>query len=68
MIRATAEGLQGLLREWYERARLSDAQVGAIRWLAAQPSAPAKMTCAAKRFAAEAVGRIVDHAMRGLGR
>jgi Thioredoxin len=32
-----------LLREWYERARLDDAQIAAIRWLAAQPDGPANL-------------------------
>ena len=33
----------GFLRERYERARLSAAQIGAIQWLAAQPNGPAKI-------------------------
>jgi hypothetical protein len=33
----------GYLRERYERARLTDEQVAAIRWLAAQPGGPAKI-------------------------
>ena len=33
----------GVLRERYARARLSDAQAAAIRWLAAQPGGPAKI-------------------------
>jgi len=32
-----------VLRERYARTRLSDQQVGAIKWLAAQPSGPAKI-------------------------
>src|SRR5262245_2493491 len=37
----TRHDFSGLLRERYERCRLSDAQVAAIRWLAAQPRGPA---------------------------
>jgi hypothetical protein len=33
----------GILRERYARTRLSDQQVAAIRWLAAQPGGPAKI-------------------------
>jgi len=33
----------GYLRERYEKARLTDAQTGSIRWLAAQPNGPAKI-------------------------
>jgi hypothetical protein len=33
----------GYLRERYERARLTDEQTAAIRWLAAQPGGPAKI-------------------------
>jgi len=33
----------GYLRERYERARLTDEQTAAIRWLAAQPGGPAKV-------------------------
>ena len=33
----------GFLRERYERARLTDDQTAAIRWLAAQPGGPAKI-------------------------
>jgi hypothetical protein len=29
------QDFSGLLREWYERARLDDAQIAAIQWLAA---------------------------------
>ena len=35
--------LSGIIRPWYERLRLSDAQAAAIRWLAAQPNGPAKV-------------------------
>jgi hypothetical protein len=34
---------RGLLRTRYEHASLSDAQVAAIRWLAAQTGGPAKV-------------------------
>ena len=37
------QDFSSLLREWYERTRLSDAQIAAIRWLAAQPNGPAKV-------------------------
>ena len=43
----------GLLRDWYERARLSDAQVGAIRWLAAQPNGPAKILVISEEWSSD---------------
>ena len=33
----------GVLRRWYEHARVSEAQTAAIRWLAAQPEGPANI-------------------------
>src|SRR5438094_2174434 len=33
----------GIFRERYARARLTDQQIGAIKWLAAQPDGPAKI-------------------------
>jgi hypothetical protein len=33
----------GVIRERYARARLSDYQTNAIKWLAAQPEGPAKI-------------------------
>ena len=47
------KNFSGLLREWYERARLSDAQVGAIRWLAAQPNAPAKILVVSEEWSSD---------------
>ncbi len=43
----------GLLREWYERARLSDEQVGAVRWLAAQPDGPAKILVLSEEWSSD---------------
>ena len=45
--------LSGLLRECYERRRLSDAQVGAIRWLAAQPDGPAKILAISEEWSSD---------------
>jgi hypothetical protein len=42
-----------LLREWYERARLSDAQIAAIRWLAAQPDGPAKLLVISEEWSSD---------------
>jgi len=42
-----------LLRESYERARLSEAQVGAIRWLAAQPEGPAKVLVISEEWSSD---------------
>ena len=43
----------GLLREWYERVRLSDVQVGAIRWLAEQPNGPAKVLAISEEWSSD---------------
>ncbi|MGH7305605.1 MAG: thioredoxin family protein [Candidatus Rokuibacteriota bacterium] len=43
----------GLLREWYERARLHDAQIAAIRWLAAQPDGPAKLLVISEEWSSD---------------
>lgn len=40
---ATRRDQSAVFRERYARTRLSDHQVGAIRWLAAQPGGPAKI-------------------------
>lgn len=43
----------GFLRESYDRARLSDAQVGAVRWLAAQPNGPRKMLVLSEEWSSD---------------
>ncbi len=43
----------GLLQAWYERACLSDAQVGAIRWLVAQPTGPAKILVISEEWSSD---------------
>lgn len=43
----------GLLREWYERVRLTDAQVSAIGWLAAQPNGPAKLLVISEEWSSD---------------
>src|SRR5437867_6781261 len=43
----------GLLREWYERVRLSDVQVGALRWLAEQPNGPAKVLAISEEWSSD---------------
>jgi Thioredoxin len=43
----------GLLREWYERVRLSDVQVAAIQWLAAQPSGPARILVISEEWSSD---------------
>lgn len=40
---AQRKDFSAFFREQYEKARLSDEQVAAIRWIAAQPNAPRKM-------------------------
>src|SRR2546422_11248137 len=45
------------LREAYERARLTDAQTAAIRWLAAQPNGPAKVRSEERRVGKECRSR-----------
>src|SRR2546422_3726857 len=55
------EGAQGearrdwseYLREAYERARLTDAQTAAIRWLAAQPNGPAKVLVISEEWSSD---------------
>jgi hypothetical protein len=42
-----------LLREWYERARLDDAQIAAIRWLAAQPDGPARLLVISEEWSSD---------------
>ena len=43
----------GFLRESYDRARLTDAQVGAARWLAAQPNAPRKILVLSEEWSSD---------------
>jgi hypothetical protein len=43
----------GFLRESYERARLTDAQVGAVRWLAAQPNGPRKVLVISEEWSSD---------------
>ena len=43
----------GYLRERYTRARLTDDQVAAIRWLAAQPGGPAKIAVLAEDWSSD---------------
>ena len=43
----------GLLRDWHGRARLSDAQVGAIRWLATQPDGPARILVISEEWSSD---------------
>ncbi len=42
-----------LLQAWYDRARLSEAQVGAIGWLAAQPNGPAKILVISEEWSSD---------------
>ena len=42
-----------LLRQWYADARLSDAQVGAIKWLAAQPNGPSKVLVISEEWSSD---------------
>jgi Thioredoxin len=41
------------LRAWSGRLRLSDAQVGAIRWLAAQPNGPARVLVISEEWSSD---------------
>ena len=43
----------GLLRTRYDDMRLTDAQVGAIRWLAAQPAGPAKILVLSEEWSSD---------------
>jgi hypothetical protein len=43
----------GPLRAWYERARLSEAQIAAIRWLAAQPHGPARILVISEEWSSD---------------
>ena len=43
----------GVLRRWYERARVSEAQTAAIRWLAAQPDGPANILAISEEWSSD---------------
>jgi hypothetical protein len=43
----------GFLRESYEKARLTDAQIGAVRWLAAQPNGPRKILVISEEWSSD---------------
>jgi hypothetical protein len=43
----------GFLRDRYATARLTDSQVGAIRWLAAQPGGPAKILVISEEWSSD---------------
>ena len=43
----------GILRAWYEGLELSDAQIGAVRWLAAQPNGPAKILVISEEWSSD---------------
>src|SRR5947207_6297461 len=43
----------GLLRTRYDDMRLTDAQLGAIRWLAAQPAGPAKILVLSEEWSSD---------------
>jgi len=45
--------LSDIVRPWYERARLSDAQRDAIRWLAAQPDGPAHILVISEEWSSD---------------
>ena len=47
------DDFSGPVREWYERARLSDAQTGAIRWLDAQPHSPARVLVISEEWSSD---------------
>jgi Thioredoxin len=45
--------LSGIIRPWYERLRLTDAQAEAVRWLAAQPGGPAKILVISEEWSSD---------------
>jgi Thioredoxin len=49
----TRRDFSGLLRDWHARARLSDAQADAVRWLAAQPGGPARMLVISEEWSSD---------------
>lgn len=50
---APRKDFSGFLREAYDRARLTDDQVGAIRWLVAQPNGPRKILMIAEEWSSD---------------
>ena len=50
---APRRDFSGFLREQYEKARLSDAQIAAVRWLAAQPNGPRKMLMLSEEWSSD---------------
>src|SRR2546425_3028277 len=49
----TRQDLSGLLREWYQRRRLTNAQVDAIRWLVKQPNGPARILVISEEWSSD---------------
>jgi hypothetical protein len=47
------QDFSGLLRSRYERIRLTDGQLGAIRWLAGQPDGPAKILVISEEWSSD---------------
>jgi hypothetical protein len=45
--------LSAIIRAWYERLRLTEAQAGAMRWLAAQPGGPAKILAISEEWSSD---------------
>src|SRR6185369_7633509 len=43
----------GLLRDWYGRARLHEAQAAAVRWLAAQANGPARILVISEEWSSD---------------
>jgi thiol-disulfide isomerase/thioredoxin len=43
----------GVLRTWYEQARVSEAQTAAIRWLVAQPEGPTKILVISEEWSSD---------------
>jgi len=43
----------GVLRQWYDRARVSEAQTAAIRWLAAQPNGPVRILVISEEWSSD---------------
>jgi hypothetical protein len=47
------QDFSGVLRDWYARLALTDAQTAAIRWLAAQPEGPAKLLVISEEWSSD---------------
>jgi hypothetical protein len=47
------QDLSGIMRDGYERARVTDAQRDAIRWLAAQPNGPANVVVLSEEWSSD---------------